>query len=199
MVSKPWVTIVWNDPVNLMSYVTYVFQKYFGYPKEKDRKSVVVGKECRSRCDWSSDVCASDLDGLQAVGDDRLERPREPDVLRHLRLPEVLRLPEGEGGEADARGAPGRPLGRQLRQPRGDGARRPGHARVRAVGDDGEAGVSAFARHRRSGRIIANFTGFEADLLRSLASQLVELLRNEAAVPRGGGDPLEDLLDFSGP
>lgn len=35
---KPWVTIVWNDPVNLMSYVTYVFQKYFGYPKEKATK-----------------------------------------------------------------------------------------------------------------------------------------------------------------
>ena len=31
----PWVTIVWNDPVNLMSYVTYVFQTYFGYSKEK--------------------------------------------------------------------------------------------------------------------------------------------------------------------
>ncbi|WP_461021729.1 ATP-dependent Clp protease adapter ClpS [Thalassiella azotivora] len=31
----PWVTIVWNDPVNLMSYVTYVFQTYFGYPREK--------------------------------------------------------------------------------------------------------------------------------------------------------------------
>jgi ATP-dependent Clp protease adaptor protein ClpS len=31
----PWVTIVWNDPVNLMSYVTYVFQSYFGYSKEK--------------------------------------------------------------------------------------------------------------------------------------------------------------------
>ena len=31
----PWVTIVWNDPVNLMSYVTYVFQTYFAYPKEK--------------------------------------------------------------------------------------------------------------------------------------------------------------------
>jgi len=31
----PWVTIVWNDPVNLMSYVTYVFQNYFGYSKEK--------------------------------------------------------------------------------------------------------------------------------------------------------------------
>ena len=40
--------------------------------------------------------------------------------------------------------------------------------------------VSGFARHRRSGRVIATFTGFEADLLRSLASQLVELLRNEA-------------------
>ena len=34
----PWVTIVHNDPVNLMSYVTYVFQTYFGYPKEKARK-----------------------------------------------------------------------------------------------------------------------------------------------------------------
>ena len=32
---KPWVTIVWNDPVNLMSYVAFVFQKHFGYPKEK--------------------------------------------------------------------------------------------------------------------------------------------------------------------
>lgn len=31
----PWVTIVWNDPVNLMSYVTYVFQTYFGYAQSK--------------------------------------------------------------------------------------------------------------------------------------------------------------------
>ena len=30
-----WVTIVWDDPVNLMSYVTYVFQEYFKYPLEK--------------------------------------------------------------------------------------------------------------------------------------------------------------------
>ncbi|MCB2413492.1 ATP-dependent Clp protease adapter ClpS [Demequina sp. TTPB684] len=28
-----WVTIVWNDPVNLMSYVTHVFQTYFGWPR----------------------------------------------------------------------------------------------------------------------------------------------------------------------
>jgi len=28
---SPWVTIVWDDPVNLMNYVTYVFQKLFGY------------------------------------------------------------------------------------------------------------------------------------------------------------------------
>ncbi|MFI7126559.1 ATP-dependent Clp protease adapter ClpS [Nonomuraea sp. NPDC050153] len=34
----PWVTIVWNDPVNLMSYVTYVFQTVFGYTKEKAEK-----------------------------------------------------------------------------------------------------------------------------------------------------------------
>jgi ATP-dependent Clp protease adaptor protein ClpS len=30
-----WVTIVWDDPVNLMSYVTHVFSTYFGYPEEK--------------------------------------------------------------------------------------------------------------------------------------------------------------------
>jgi ATP-dependent Clp protease adaptor protein ClpS len=30
-VDLPWLVIVWNDPVNLMSYVTYVFQKLFGY------------------------------------------------------------------------------------------------------------------------------------------------------------------------
>lgn len=34
----PWVTLVHNDPVNLMSYVTYVFQAYFGYPKDKAHK-----------------------------------------------------------------------------------------------------------------------------------------------------------------
>ncbi len=34
----PWITLVHNDPVNLMSYVTYVFQAYFGYPKDKARK-----------------------------------------------------------------------------------------------------------------------------------------------------------------
>jgi len=35
---KPWMTIVWNDPVNLMSYVTYVFQRHFGYSKQKATK-----------------------------------------------------------------------------------------------------------------------------------------------------------------
>ncbi|WP_026360885.1 ATP-dependent Clp protease adapter ClpS [Amycolatopsis nigrescens] len=35
---KPWRTIVWNDPVNLMSYVTYVFQKLFGYSRDHATK-----------------------------------------------------------------------------------------------------------------------------------------------------------------
>jgi hypothetical protein len=54
-------------------------------------------------------------------------------------------------------------------------------------------------QRRRKGGAVATFTGFEADLLRSLASQLVELLRNEVAAPRTSDDPLEQLLDFSGP
>ena len=59
--------------------------------------------------------------------------------------------------------------------------------------------MTGFTRHRRSQHLIATFTGFEADLLRSLAAQLVELLRNEAAAPRDDDDPLEAMLDFSGP
>lgn len=34
----PWVVIVWNDPINLMSYVAFVFQKLFGYSKAKANK-----------------------------------------------------------------------------------------------------------------------------------------------------------------
>ena len=32
---KPWIVLVWNDPINLMSYVSFIFQKLFGYSKEK--------------------------------------------------------------------------------------------------------------------------------------------------------------------
>jgi ATP-dependent Clp protease adaptor protein ClpS len=35
---RPWTTIVWNDPINLMSYVTFVFESYFGYPRPKAHK-----------------------------------------------------------------------------------------------------------------------------------------------------------------
>jgi hypothetical protein len=59
--------------------------------------------------------------------------------------------------------------------------------------------VSDGFQPRRGGGAVATFSGFEADLLRSLASQLVELLRNELAAPAAATDPLEDLLDFSGP
>jgi Domain of unknown function (DUF2017) len=52
---------------------------------------------------------------------------------------------------------------------------------------------------RRGGGAVATLSGFEADLLRSLASQLIELLRNEAAVPSTALDPFEALLDFTGP
>lgn len=55
-----------------------------------------------------------------------------------------------------------------------------------------------FTRHRRSGRCAATFSALEADLLRSLAGQLMELLRNEAATPLAHDD-LEALLDFTGP
>jgi ATP-dependent Clp protease adaptor protein ClpS len=74
LVDKPWVTIVWNDPVNLMSYVTYVFQNYFGYAKRKaeklmlevhnDGKSVVASG---SREEMERDVQAMHDYGLWAT------------------------------------------------------------------------------------------------------------------------------------
>ena len=72
--AKPWVTIVWNDPVNLMSYVTYVFQTYFGYARKKaeklmmevhrDGKSVV---STGSREEMERDVQAMHEYGLWAT------------------------------------------------------------------------------------------------------------------------------------
>jgi ATP-dependent Clp protease adaptor protein ClpS len=35
---RPWVAVVWNDPINLMSYVAWVFQDLFGYPKAKAQR-----------------------------------------------------------------------------------------------------------------------------------------------------------------
>lgn len=35
---QPWIVLVWNDPINTMEYVTLVFQKLFGYSKEKAEK-----------------------------------------------------------------------------------------------------------------------------------------------------------------
>ena len=38
LLDRPWSTVVWNDPVNLMSYVTYVFETYFRYSRKKAEK-----------------------------------------------------------------------------------------------------------------------------------------------------------------
>ncbi len=45
----PWVTIVWNDPVNLQSYVAYVFRSYFGFDRaEAERRMLLVHNEGRA-------------------------------------------------------------------------------------------------------------------------------------------------------
>ena len=46
---RPWQTVVWNDPVNLMSYVTFVFQQYFGFSLRKAQKLMMqVHRDGRS-------------------------------------------------------------------------------------------------------------------------------------------------------
>lgn len=58
--ARPWIVIVWNDPINLMSYVTYVFQKLFGYSREKatalmldvhEKGRAVVSNGTREKCE----------------------------------------------------------------------------------------------------------------------------------------------------
>jgi ATP-dependent Clp protease adaptor protein ClpS len=71
---KPWIVIVWNDPVNLMSYVEYVFQKLFGYSKQKANRLMrqvheegraVVSDGPRERCEL--DVARLHAHGLWAT------------------------------------------------------------------------------------------------------------------------------------
>jgi ATP-dependent Clp protease adaptor protein ClpS len=67
---RPWIVIVWNDPVNLMTYVTYVFQKLFGYPKPKAEKLMmqvhVEGKAVVS--DGTREKAEYDVSRLHAHG-----------------------------------------------------------------------------------------------------------------------------------
>lgn len=47
--SRIWQTVVWNDPVNLMSYVVHVFREYFGFPRDKaERLMLQVHQEGRA-------------------------------------------------------------------------------------------------------------------------------------------------------
>ena len=68
--AKPWVTIVWNDPVNLMSYVTFVFQTYFGYPKAKaERLMLDVHTKGRAVVSTGSrERMETDTEALQGYG-----------------------------------------------------------------------------------------------------------------------------------
>jgi ATP-dependent Clp protease adaptor protein ClpS len=72
----PWVTIVWDDPVNLMSYVTWVFQKLFGYSRERAEKLMLdvhhKGKavvSCGARERMEHDVSRLHAYGLWATVD----------------------------------------------------------------------------------------------------------------------------------
>jgi len=67
---SPWVTIVWNDPVNLMSYVTYVFQKTLGHPRPK-AEALMLDVHQKGRATVSvgtRDAMEADVLRLQAAG-----------------------------------------------------------------------------------------------------------------------------------
>ena len=67
---RPWIVIVWNDPVNLMTYVTLVFQKLFGYSKAKATKLMLqVHYEGRAIvANGTREKCELDVAKLHAAG-----------------------------------------------------------------------------------------------------------------------------------
>jgi ATP-dependent Clp protease adaptor protein ClpS len=67
---RPWIVIVWNDPVNLMSYVVLVFQKLFGYSREKaTRLMLQVHHEGRAVVsNGTVEKCEADVARLHAHG-----------------------------------------------------------------------------------------------------------------------------------
>jgi ATP-dependent Clp protease adaptor protein ClpS len=71
---RPWIVIVWNDPINLMSYVTLVFQRLFGYSKAKatqlmlqvhNEGKAIVASGTREKCEL--DVSKLHAHGLWAT------------------------------------------------------------------------------------------------------------------------------------
>jgi ATP-dependent Clp protease adaptor protein ClpS len=71
---RPWIVLVWNDPVNLMSYVVFVFQKLFGFSREKATRlmlqvhhegKAVVASGTREKC--GADVARLHAHGLWAT------------------------------------------------------------------------------------------------------------------------------------
>ncbi|MEO7745695.1 MAG: ATP-dependent Clp protease adapter ClpS [Actinomycetota bacterium] len=68
--TPPWVTLVWNDPVNLMSYVSYVFRSYFGYPEAKaDKLMLDVHEKGRAAVSHGSrEEMERDVEALQGYG-----------------------------------------------------------------------------------------------------------------------------------
>ncbi len=66
----PWITLVWNDPVNLMSYVTYVFQTYYGYSRQKADKLMmdVHTKGKAVVANGAREVMERDAEALQGYG-----------------------------------------------------------------------------------------------------------------------------------
>ena len=92
----PWIVLVWNDPINLMSYVTFVFQKLFGYSLEKATSLMLDvhekgGPSCRRgrgrRPSSTCSDCTSTACGPRCS--------RTSDLLLRRRRAVIVRRPDG--------------------------------------------------------------------------------------------------------
>ena len=162
LLAVPWVTIVWNDPVNLMSYVTFVFQKYFGYAKKKAEKLMMEvhedGKSVVStgtREEMERDVQAMHEYGLWATMEKVGHDAASPGTAAAAGHRQLHRL---RGRPAAVAGLPARRAAAQ-RGRRAAGRRRPARGaagllrpHLRARGPGAGAAVPDGVPRRRGGR-----------------------------------------------
>ena len=67
---RPWKLVVWNDPVNLMSYVSYVFRSYFGFSRQK-AEQLMLQVHHDGRCtvrSGSREAIESDVQAMHGFG-----------------------------------------------------------------------------------------------------------------------------------
>ena len=134
----PWITLVWNDPINLMSYVAYVFRAYFGYDdaESERRQHAPARQHVERRHDLREEAGVAVGDAGDEDAEPRLPGARRDVAQRRVRLEHLHRRGahhlhlEPVVHHGDVRDADVLRRRHHVAHGRGNGGRRPGEGEV---------------------------------------------------------------------